>query len=109
MTAVDWVKYVDAAGTLQTIAGANYAVDDAQVDAWLLPGYGYDWPATREQANAVQIQYQAGWTVAPASVKQWLLLAIGTLYASRESDADRPALPQHFAARLLDRHRVHSL
>lgn len=106
---VDSVGYVDLEGVLQTIAGANYALDDTQVDAWLLPAYDYEWPDSREQANAVRVQYQAGMQEIPEEVQQWILLCIGTLYANREADSDRPALPQGFAARLLDRYRVHAL
>lgn len=109
VTGITSLQYVDAAGTLQTIASTNYALDDAQIDAWLLPAYGYEWPATRDEANAVRVTYAAGWASCPAAVKQWILLAVGTLYASREADTDRPALPQGFASRLLDRHRVHPL
>ena len=109
VTAITSVTYVDAAGTTQTIGSTNYLIDDLQIDAWLLPAYGYDWPATRDEANAVRVRYDAGWVTCPAAVKQWILLAVGTLYASREADADRPALPQGFSARLLDRYRVHAL
>lgn len=103
------LQYVDEAGVLQTVGGANYALDDAQIDAWLLPAYGFDWPATRDEANAVRVTYTAGWASCPAAVQQWVLLAVGTLYASREADTDRPALPQGFARALLDRYRVHPL
>lgn len=103
---VSSVQYTDAAGAAQTISGANYAIDDGQVDAWLLPAYGYDWPATREQGNAVRVTYQAGYATCPDAIRQWILLAVGTMYASREADSDRPAVPQNFAARLLDRYRV---
>ena len=109
VTGVTSVQYVDTAGVLQTIAPSNYALDEAQIDVWLLPAYGFDWPATRDEANAVRVTYTAGWTTAPASVRQWILLALGTLYASREADSDRPAVPQGFAARLLDRYRVNPL
>lgn len=109
VTSVTSVQYVDDAGVLQTIAGANYALDDAQIDAWLLPAYGFDWPATRDEANAVRVTYVAGWSSCPAAVQQWILLAVGTMFASREADSDRPALPQDFSRRLLDRYRVHPL
>jgi uncharacterized phiE125 gp8 family phage protein len=103
------VQYVDAAGALQTVSGANYTIDDAQIDAWLLPAYGYEWPAARDQANAVRVTYQSGYTACPEAIRQWILLAVGTMYATREADSDRPAVPQNFAARLLDRYRVGAL
>lgn len=109
VTAITSVQYVDTAGATQTIGSSNYALDDAQVDAWLLPAYGYDWPATRDEANAVRVTYTAGWATCPAAVRQWILLAVGTMYASREADVDRPAVAQGFAARLLDRYRIQPL
>lgn len=106
VVAIDLVEYVDTAGATQTIAGANYTVDDAQIDGWLLPAYDYEWPATREQANAVRVTYQTGWASCPKVIQQWILLRVGTLYAWREADAERPAMPSGFAERLLDRYRV---
>jgi uncharacterized phiE125 gp8 family phage protein len=109
VTEIVSVVYVDADGAEQTIAGTNYSIDDAQIDAWLLPDYDYDWPSTRDEANAVRVRYAAGWTTCPSAVKQWILLAVGTMYAYREADSDRPALPSTFAHRLLDPYRVHSV
>lgn len=108
---VSSVQYVDTAGVLQTVSANDYTLDDAQIDAWLLYAYGSDWPQARDQANAVRVQYVAGWpnSVVPASIQQWILLHIGTLYANRESTGERPANPSPFAARLLDRFRVQGL
>lgn len=109
VTAVTSLQYVDQAGTLQTVSALNYTLDDSQVDAYLQPAFGFAWPATRDEPNAVRVTYTAGWVTAPSAVRQWILLAVGTMYASRESDVDRPAVTQGFAARLLDRYRVHPL
>lgn len=102
------VKYTDEDGAEQTLAPNSYAIDDAQLEHWLVPAYGETWPIARDEANAVRITYRAGWSQAdcPASVKNWLLLRIGTLYAHREADSDKPAMPSAFADRLVDRFRV---
>lgn len=109
VTAVTSIVYRDTVGALQTLSAANYSLDDAQIDGWVLPAYDYDWPSTRDQANAVTITYTAGYASAPAIVRQWLLLRIGTLYQFREADADRVPQPSTFADRLLDGYRVSAL
>jgi uncharacterized phiE125 gp8 family phage protein len=108
--AVASVAYVDAAGTTQTLPGAAYRLDAPAallqpVDAW---------PATQaDRSNAVTITYTAGYGPAaadvPAPIRQWLLLAIGDMYANRERSAERPKVPQGFADSLLDPYRIWSL
>lgn len=107
VVSVSSVIYVDADGVLVTIPGANYSVDLAQVDAWLLPAYGYEWPTPREQANAVQVQYVAGFATVPPLVKAWMLLRVGDLYAHRESTTVGSGVHiMPFHDRLLDAYRV---
>ena len=84
------VKYVDAAGTLQTLAGSEYSLDakDPQKHARLVPAYGKSWPGTRSEPNAVQVEYIAGYGAAaavPAIVKQAVLLHAGWHYENREA------------------------
>jgi uncharacterized phiE125 gp8 family phage protein len=109
IVSVESVTYVDEAGATQTVDSADYALDDSQLVAWLLPAYNFDWPATREQANAVRVRYVAGYASCPALIKSWILLRVGTLYAHREADAERPPAPSDFAVRLLDRFAIPSL
>ena len=108
VSSIGFVKYVAGDGTLTTLDPSAYALDDAGIDAWVLPAYGYTWPATRLQANAVQVQYLAGWAAAscPASLKQWILLRVGSLFEYREADSERPAMESPFAQRIIDRWRV---
>jgi uncharacterized phiE125 gp8 family phage protein len=54
------VTYVDPDGVTQTMPSGDYYLDDGQTPCWLLPAVGTDWPSTREQANAVVVQYTAG-------------------------------------------------
>lgn len=103
------IKYVDTSGVLQTISSLDYTLDDAQIDSWVLPAFDYSWPDVRDEANSVRVRYVTGWTACPAPVTQWILLVLATLYAVRESDSDKPAVPQQFAARLLDRYKAHVL
>lgn len=110
---VQSVKYYDEAGVQQTLAPSSYQVDDRSEPGWIVPAYGYSWPATRDQINAVTVAYRCGYgtdaTSVPAPIKQWILLAIRAMY-------DNPALTVvsqgvvqlelGFADRLLDTYRV---
>lgn len=103
------VQYVDAAGATQTLLGSAYSLDAVSQPSWLLPAYGTTWPATREQANAVWVDYVAGYGAAgavPQPVKQWMLLAIGDMYANRERSGEKAAVPHGFVAGLLDPYRI---
>ncbi|OJX04581.1 MAG: hypothetical protein BGO72_21450 [Burkholderiales bacterium 70-64] len=104
---IDSLAYVDVDGIEQTMPPAGYYLDEAQEPCWLLPAYGSSWPSARIEANAVRVTYQAGYAECPAEIKGWLLLTIGTLYATRESASDRPAQPSPFVDRLIDRWRVY--
>ena len=105
------VQYLDAAGTLQTVSPAAYLVDVQSQPGRLLPLSG-SWPATANHPQAVTITYTAGYANAaavPAPIKQWMLLAIGDMFATRERSAERPKVPQGFADGLLDPYRIYTL
>lgn len=111
--AVSSVKYYDTAGVLQTLSAPLYLVDDRNEPGAIVPAYGLTWPATREQLNAVTVTYTAGYgaaaTAVPAPIKQWILLAMGTLFDNRERDVVTPgvvAVELGFADHLLDTYRV---
>ena len=102
------VTYVDPDGVTQTMPSGDYYLDDRQTPCWLLPAVGTDWPSTREQANAVVVQYTAGfdsdkipddlWTYVMASVAAW--------YRHRELDSDKPLEVTEVGSALLDRLRT---
>lgn len=106
------VRYVDAAGVLQTITEAGYSLDTHGDQAILRPAYGLTWPGTRRQPNAVLVRYVAGYANAasvPQEIKAWMLLRIGMLYENREAvtvGMTFSELPQ--VDRLLDGYRVWS-
>ena len=110
---VQSVKYVDDAGTLQTLAADQYLVDLAGDVARIVPAYGLGWPNVRAQPGAVQVNYTAGYgvdaSVVPAPIKSWIKLALGDMYERRERSAERPAVPMQFADGLLDPYRIWSL
>lgn len=101
---VSSVQYYDAAGTLQTMAPADYRLADHCIEP------ATAWPATQTRRGAVQVTYTAGFgadaSAVPAPIVQWILLAMGDLYANRERSAERPVVAQGFADSLLDPYRV---
>ena len=62
-------------------------------------------PIHKDWYEMVKVSVSCGEPM-PATVKQWCLLRIGTLYENRVADADRPAKPQPFALELLNTHKI---
>lgn len=110
---VESVKYLDdATGTQQTLAPADYILDKDSEPGYVVPGYGKSWPPTWPIANAVRVRYVCGYGAAgvvPQAVKQWMLLAIGTMYAQRETfvAGQIGSIPDRFWSGLLDPYRLY--
>jgi len=98
---VQSVAYIDTNGQTQTLASDQWRL----ADDWLLPAYGVVWPLTLCQPAAVTVAYKCGFGSTAASVPgplvAWMKLAIGDLFENRTANADKPAVPQHFADMLL--------
>jgi uncharacterized phiE125 gp8 family phage protein len=105
------IVYIDTDGNTQTLT--SYALDSYSEPAIIKPTFGNDFPSTREQDNAVIISFNAGYADAasvPQEIKSWILLKVGYLYKSRESDATIVKQGETFYAdRLLDRYRLRSI
>lgn len=107
------VSYVDSTGATQTLAPGGYVVDTTREPPRLNAPYGVAWPDTRAQRGAVTVTYQAGYPDAasvPAPIKQWMLLAIASMYAHRESmtaGVQVYPLPDDFIAWLLQPYMVY--
>lgn len=107
------VTYVDLDGTDQTLSALLYSLDNADDfgPAYVVPAYGTEWPETRDEINAVQVRYAAGYTDAaavPESIKSWIKLQVGAMYENRESETVGAGKAVHlgFSDRLLDRYKV---
>lgn len=110
---VQSIQYVDEDGATQTLSPSSYQVDDKSEPGWVVPAYGYAWPTTREQINAVTVAYRCGYgttaAAVPGPLKSWVLLMVGSLYENRESVAVAQGIVSvelGFADRLLDTYRV---
>lgn len=91
LQSVTHIKYYDTNNSLQT-----YSTDYYWVDIYATPGrVGLvstvsGWPSTYAKPNAVEITYVAGYTTAPKTLKQGMLLLIGHYYANREDVVSGP-------------------
>jgi len=100
---VSTVKYRDDAGALITMPEADYIVIDLGDMTLIEPASGY-WPTTKASAGAVLIEYVSGYAVCPESIRRWIILAAGDMYANRERSTERATLPAQFADGLLDQY-----
>lgn len=115
---VTGIEYRDLAGNWQTLSTSTYETDLESLPARITLADGQLWPQLWNGTNVVRITYTAGFSAGneaaqraavPASIKQWLLLTVGTAYAQRESLAAGMSvseLPGRFVDGLLDAHRV---
>lgn len=112
VASISSVSYVDEAGATQTLNNTLYTLDTTTFPGWLLPAVDTEWPATREQANAVTIRYVCGYGEAssvPADIRAWLLMTAAFLVNNREAfDATGKLIdiPSRFVDSLLDPYRV---
>ncbi|MCG3133809.1 MAG: hypothetical protein HMLKMBBP_01074 [Planctomycetes bacterium] len=88
LASVEAVTYVDAAGTVQTLAPADYVVRTAETPGELVPAYGKSWPAARDVPDAVAVEFTCGYgdpADVPHAIKRAVLLLVGSLYRDREN------------------------
>lgn len=112
VASVTSVKYIDTDGTLQTLDSSLYQVDnfDDFSSAKVVPAYSTSWPEARLLPNAVAVRYLAGYATAgdvPSSIKDWIYLQVGAMYANRELEGAVQTYALGFADRLLDRWKVY--
>lgn len=107
------LKYLDSAtGAEQTLDPADYLLDKDSEPGYVVPAYGKAWPYSREVPNAVRVRYVCGYGLAvavPQAIKQWMLLAIGTMYENRATSGASQVynIPDRFWSGLLDPYRLY--
>jgi uncharacterized phiE125 gp8 family phage protein len=112
LQSVEAIKYIDAGGNQQTLDPSQYKVDPASVMGRIVPAYGTQWPTTRAEISAVEVDFTCGYGAAvavPRGIKNWILIMIATLYENREAVAILPrgkVEPLPFVDRILDPYRV---
>lgn len=83
LASVQSVKYVDTAGTLQTLATSQYVVVTDEVPGIIVPAYGVTWPTARDERGAVRVEFTCGYGAAaavPASIRQAVLEIAAAAY-----------------------------
>lgn len=117
---VDSITYTDTNGTTQTLDPSQYKLDTVSEPCRIVPAYGTTWPGTRNEINAVTVNFTCGYGAAggdaaasalavPESIKSWIKLRIGAMYENREEVAlgrSITAVDLPFADGLLDPYRV---
>ncbi len=106
------VKYIDTNGTEQTLGSSNYVMDNYSRIGKVTPVYGVVWPSTRNEPNAVRVQFTCGYGPAvsdvPDLIREAIMLLVGhwmNFQPSIESGTTITRVP--FAATdLLDHYRI---
>lgn len=93
---VTTLKYFDADGVQQTWDASNYQVDSDAFPGQVTPVPAGTWPSTQVgKANAVQIEYRAGYGNAadvPKNIKQAILLLVSYWEANRDAAEGGPGV-----------------
>lgn len=86
---VDAVKYYDADGVLQTDTLSNYQITGVGFATQIGPKEGFNWPVTQDRADAIRIDFTAGYGTTTADIPETLrhamLMLIGHWYDNREN------------------------
>lgn len=102
------IKYINANGVETTWDISNYSLDSYSLTNQIISAYRVTYPVTQDIENCVKIQFKAGYGATadtiPANIITWMLLAIGAMYANRESVSEGQTykLPESFCDGLLD-------
>lgn len=88
LQSVTTVKYIDLDGNQKTLADTLWKADAVSEPARLVPAFNETWPSTREEINAVEIRFVAGYTdigQVPEEVKSGMKMMAASWYENRES------------------------
>lgn len=98
---ITYVKYYDAAGTLQTLASSNYVLDAASLPPRIGLAVGGSWPTSLRTFQPGSIRVVAGYTAA-ALVPDPLLHAMKLLMGCYARDREPTPVERSTYDRLLD-------
>lgn len=89
VNSVEEVSYADANDVNFVLPLNRLRLINVESPAWIVPAFGFEWPVAAGVPNSVRIRLAVGWPPeeVPASVKQAMLLCIGSWYANREEDS----------------------
>lgn len=95
------ITYFDVDGDIQTVSPSDYTVDNASNPAWLVINSDASWPATASGVNMVRVEFIAGYTTIPASIKHAILLLVGQWFDYRASVSEKSMAEMPFAVESL--------
>jgi uncharacterized phiE125 gp8 family phage protein len=89
LQSIEWIKYVDTAGILQTLPAQDYVSDVSSNEiARVALAWNRYWPITRSSINAAVIRFIAGYgddaEDVPQAIRHGILIEIANLYENRE-------------------------
>lgn len=95
LQSVSFIKYLDLAGVLQTLAASVYQINSSE-PARIKPAYNQYWPTIRGgDFSSVQVRFVAGYLPlgspddyagnVPEGIKQWMKVRVAQLYENREA------------------------
>lgn len=95
VSSVTSITYYDDDNALQTLASANYSLNDYCDPQRIVRNTDVDWPTTYDRWDAITVTYQAGYATAsavPASIKAVIKMLAADIYENRgfgDSDATK--------------------
>lgn len=106
------LKYYDQGGVERTVDPQDLVLDLDNEPGYLVPAPGHAWPASFARPNAVRARYVCGYggpNDVPKAIVTWMLLAIGSQYAQRETftTGQSASLADRFWQRFLDPYRIY--
>lgn len=85
LVSVEGVAYVDEYEAPQTYAGFRVFGVGGSTPGYVLPAIGTDWPDTSAEPESVTVEFTAGETAIPKTIKHAILLLVAHWYENRES------------------------
>lgn len=79
------VVYWNLSGSTVALSGATYNVDTQSEPGRIVPAYGQYWPANLPRANAVEVNFVAGYSYIPDGIKAAMKLVVGHLFNVRDA------------------------
>lgn len=111
LDSVTSIKYIDTDGVEQTLAASEYKVDGKAEPAAIYEAFQKTWPSTRNEVNAVTVEFVAGFgeavTTVPEQFKTMIKMMFAHLYEHREPMKDKTwvEIPEHLTT-LIEKYRI---
>lgn len=89
LATVGSIQYTDPGGSPQTLDPAAYKVDTDSEPPRILPAFGYAWPTTRQEVNAVRVTFTAGYgagTAVPEGIRRAVVMWVKAHYEAAFDD-----------------------